>query len=70
MLAEVLFVQVETLLYQRELAADTSMPPAVGNRNQRLKDLDAKVRPAARTAAKQILDNVRFAVSGDAKLKS
>ena len=75
MLSEMLFVQVETLLYQRELAADlppvpaadSLAAPAAGKRSQRLTELDDKVRPQARTAVRKIRENVEKAAADRAK---
>lgn len=75
MLSEMLFVQVETLLYQRELAADlpavppadSSATPAAGKRSHRLTELDDKVRPHARTAVRKIRENVEKAAADRAK---
>lgn len=67
MLAEMLSVQVETLLYQREIAASASADPDGTNRTQKLRELDAKVRPLARAAAKQIRENVAKATADRAE---
>lgn len=63
MLAQMLSVQIETLLYQRELAADSSAAPVAGNRSQRLKQLDDTVRPHAKTVMKQIRELVEKAAA-------
>ncbi|MCX7070059.1 MAG: hypothetical protein NTW01_03560 [Gammaproteobacteria bacterium] len=57
MLAEMLYVQVQTLLYQREAAADVPGGAASDSRTQRLSELDAKVKPDARAAAKRIREH-------------
>jgi len=63
MLAEILFVQVEALLYQRDTVADASAGAVVGNKTQRLSELDARVRSMARASVMQLHEKVERIVA-------